>query len=57
MIWAICGAIAVAIFPVVEARQSIFRVIKGVFLDITGRGTEAVDEIVEVKHDTVNHDK
>ncbi|CAG8741984.1 14268_t:CDS:2, partial [Ambispora leptoticha] len=57
MIWAICGAIAVAIFPVVEARQSIFRVIKGVFLDITRRGTGSVDEIVEVKHDTVNNEK
>ncbi|CAG8490233.1 13225_t:CDS:2 [Racocetra fulgida] len=43
--------------PVVEARQSIFRVIKGVFLDITRRGTGSVDEIVEVKHDTVNNEK
>ncbi|CAG8783777.1 27771_t:CDS:2, partial [Gigaspora margarita] len=28
MIWAICGAVAVAIFPVVEARDSVFKVIK-----------------------------
>ncbi|CAG8481008.1 1404_t:CDS:2 [Cetraspora pellucida] len=58
MIWAICATVAVSIFPVVEARQSVFRVIKGVILDITGKHGEAtVEEVVEVKHDEVNNEK
>ncbi|CAG8626350.1 14848_t:CDS:2, partial [Dentiscutata heterogama] len=56
MIWALCGAIAVAIFPVVEARHSVYRVIEGAFLDITGKKKVEQEEI-DVKQETTNNEK
>ncbi|CAG8464056.1 121_t:CDS:2 [Diversispora eburnea] len=50
MIWAICSACAVAIYPIYESRKSIFNVVRGMFLDLTCSGpppkkTENVSEI------------
>ncbi|CAG8823370.1 3845_t:CDS:1, partial [Gigaspora rosea] len=40
---------------VVEARQSVFKVIEGVFSDICGKRTVIEKEEVEVKHDSTNN--
>ncbi|RUP47702.1 Sodium:solute symporter family-domain-containing protein [Jimgerdemannia flammicorona] len=37
MIWAICSTVAVAIYPIVESRESIVEVLSGIIWDLTGK--------------------